>query len=261
MPSLKSILKSGKPALGTWITINHPDVVDALSDLPFDWFVFDMEHAPLEISDVEVLLMPLKNSEITPLVRVPWNDMVMIKRVLDIGAKGILVPWVNSREEAEAAVRYASYPPNGVRGTGPRRCVRYGERDFLDYYEKFEKEERVIIVQIESAKALENVEEIVSTPGIDAAFIGPMDLSVNLGIPAEYDNPKFVDAVNRILSACKKHGVAPGIHAFNLDMAKKVIDMGFQFVALMTDLGVMKTGFKNVLSEFGRLEKKVAKGY
>ncbi len=261
MIGLKKILKSGEVALGTWITINHPDVVDALSEFPFDWFVFDMEHSPLEISDIEILMMPLRDTDITPLIRVPWNDMVVIKRALDIGAKGILVPWVNSREEAEAAVKYASYPPRGVRGVGPRRCIRFGARSFLDYYQKFEQEERVIIVQVETQKALDNLEEIVSTPGIDAVFVGPMDLSTNLGIAGQYDHPKFKEALDRVLNACKKYDVAPGIHAFNIEMAKKVVSQGFRFVALMTDLGMMRTGFREALKEFGRVKERAAAGY
>jgi len=254
-------LKSGGIALGTWITINHPDVVDALSTLPFDWFVFDMEHAPLTVSDLEVLLMPLRGSSIAPLVRVPWNDIVVIKRVLDLGAEGILIPWVNSGEEAEAAVKYASYPPRGVRGAGPRRCIRFGGRDFLDYYGKFEVEERTIIVQIETSKALRNLEEILSTAGIDAAFIGPMDLSLSLGVPTQYDHPKFVDAVERVLRACQRFDVAPGIHAFNTEMAKKAVAEGFRFVALMSDIGIMRRGFANVLSGLGRAFREAAEGY
>ena len=252
MGRLKKILKSGETALGTWITINHPDVVDALSDLPFDWFVFDMEHAPLEISDIEILMMPLRNTEITPLIRVPWNDMVMIKRALDIGAEGIIVPWVSSREEAEAAVKYASYPPRGLRGVGPRRCIRYGERSFLDYYSKFEGEERVIVVQIETRKALDNLEEILSTQGIDVAFVGPLDLTTNLGIPAQYDNPSFKEALEKILKTCREYDVAPGIYAVSLKNAEEMISKGFRFVSLMSDMRILKSGYEEALKKFGR---------
>jgi len=252
MGRLKEILKSGEPALGTWITINHPDVVDALSDLPFDWFVFDMEHAPLEVSDIEVLMMPLRNTEITPLIRVPWNDMVMIKRALDIGAEGIIVPWVSSREEAEAAIKYASYPPRGLRGVGPRRCIRYGERSFLDYYGKFEREERVIVVQIETRKALDNLEEILSIQGIDVAFVGPLDLTTNLGIPAQYGNPSFKEALEKILKTCREYDVAPGIYAISLQNAEEMISKGFRFVSLMSDMRILRNGYKEALKKFGR---------
>ncbi|MEM2740240.1 MAG: aldolase/citrate lyase family protein [Candidatus Bathyarchaeia archaeon] len=252
MGGLKKKLKDGKTALGTWITINHPDVVDILSTLPFDWFVFDMEHSPLDVSNLEVLMMPLKGTEITPIVRVPWNDMVVIKRVLDVGAEGVLIPWVNSREEAEAAVRYVRYPPRGVRGVGPRRCIMYGERPFLDYYRRFEDEELVLIVQVETAKAIDSLEGILSVEGIDVAYVGPMDLSVNLGIPTMFDHPKFKEALDKVLKVCKKYGVTPGIHTFSIEQAKKYADEGFRFIALMSDQRGLTSIFKSTLSEFGR---------
>jgi len=261
MSDLKRRLKAGELVLGTWVTINHPDVVDMLSELPFDWLVFDMEHAPLEISDVEVLMMPLKGTNVAPIIRVPWNDMVMIKRALDIGAEGILVPWVNTRREAEEAVRYASYPPRGVRGVGPRRAIRYGRRSFIEYYRNFEENERMILVQIETEKALENLEDILSTPGIDVAYVGPMDLSTNLGIPAQYDNPKFQEALRKVVKACEKYDVAPGIHGFSPERVKEAIEQGFRFIALMSDLGLMRRGFEGLLKELGRIKEEAAAGY
>lgn len=258
--TLKEDLRSGKITFGTWITINHPDVPDALSDLDLDWLVFDMEHAPLDIPDIEVLTMPLKNSAITPLIRVPWNDFVVIKRALDIGAKGILAPWVNDREEAERVVSAASYPPRGIRGVGPRRCTRFGEIGFLDYYKTFEENERVIAVQVETKQALDNLEEILSVPGIDVAYIGPNDLTTNFGIPIQYGHPKFVEAVKKVIKTCEICDVAPGIHTFSVDMAKKAVESGFRFIAIMSDLSMMKNAFRRVLAELGRgeLEDKVS---
>ena len=214
-----------------------------------------MEHAPLEISDIEVLIMPLKGTNISPVIRVPWNDMVAIKRALDIGGEGILVPWVNTREEAEAVVSYASYPPKGVRGASPRKAVEYGGRSFLDYYHKFEKEERVIIVQIETNKALENLEEIVSTSEIDAVYVGPMDLSVNLGIPSQYDHPKFKEALEKVVAISKKYDVASGIHAFDADHLKKVISQGFRLVTVMLDFDAMRRSFIRIFKELGRIKQ------
>ncbi len=261
MSGLKKLLKSGGLALGTWITINHPDVVDALSELPFDWFVFDMEHAPIDVRDLETLAMPLRGANIAPLARVPWNDLVMVKRVLDVGMQGVLIPWVNSRAEAEAAVAASRYPPRGVRGVGPRRCVRFGSRNFIDYYERFETEELVVLVQIETAKSLENLEEILSVEGVDVAYVGPMDLSVNLGIPTRYDHPKFKDALRKVKEACEKYDVVPGIHTFNVEMAEKMIKDGFRFVALMSDTKILVSGFRELLSRFGREAVGEVKGY
>jgi 2-keto-3-deoxy-L-rhamnonate aldolase RhmA len=251
MANLKKILNEGKVALGTWITIAHPDVVEALSTLQFDWFVFDMEHAPLDISNLEIMLMGLRGSDIEPIVRVPWNDMVVIKRVLDIGAKGLVVPWVNSREEAESAIRYTLYPPKGVRGAGPRRAVMYGAIDFLEYYRKFE-EEFTLVIQIETEKALRNIEEIAAVGNIDIFYIGPMDLSVNLGIPLQYDHPKFTEAVETVLKTCKKYDITPGIHTFSIDMAEKYISMGFRFLALNSDFAVLRNSFASMLNRLSK---------
>jgi len=254
MSSLKAKMRRGEVVLGTWITVNHPDVVDALSELPFDWFVFDLEHAPLDISDLEVLIMPLRNVDIAPLARTPWNDMVWIKRILDVGVEGIVAPWINSREEAEALVRYASYPPRGVRGVGPRRAVRYGYGGggFLEYYRTFEEEKRVIMAQVETRRAVENVEEIASVEGIDGLYVGPMDLSVNLGIPLQYDHSEFQDALRRVLKACEKYDKVPGIHAFSPEQASRYIEMGFRFIALMTDIVVMLSAFRDMLKALKR---------
>lgn len=259
--TLKKALKDGKVTLGTWITINHPDVVDALSDLNFDWICFDLEHAPIDPSDLEFLLMPLKRDPPTPMARLSWNDQVIVKRVLDMGVKGLVVPMVNTREDAERMVKYASYPPRGIRGAGPRRCIRYGELDFLEYYGGFEENERVLIAQIETPQALENLEEIASTPGVDALFIGPFDLTVNLGIPTQYDNPKFEEAKKKVLKVCEKYDIAPGIHALVPEMVKQAIDEGFRFVAIMNDMKVMKSGFKEILIKLGRLEERAVRGY
>lgn len=244
---LKKMLRNREVALGTWITIGHPDVVEAISTLPIDWLVFDMEHAPLDISTLEILLMGVRNPDIASIVRVPWNDMVTIKRVLDVGATGILVPWVNTRADAENVVRFTRYPPAGMRGVGPRRAVLYGAINFLEYYKRFEAEDLVVAVQIETEDALKNLEDIVSVKGIDVYYVGPMDLTTNLGIPTEYDNPKFVEALHKVLKTCEKFDKVPGIHAFDVDSAKKFIEMGFRFVALMTDISILRSSLAKTI--------------
>jgi 2-keto-3-deoxy-L-rhamnonate aldolase RhmA len=252
MQNLKKLLREGALTLGGWITIAHPDVVECLSTLPFDWFVFDMEHAPLDVSILETLIMGVRGTDITPIIRVPWNDIVAIKRVLDIGAKGLMIPWVNTREEAEAAVKYSLYPPRGLRGVGPRRALMYGSVDFLKYYKEFETEELTIAVQIETEAALRNIEEIAGVKGIDVFYVGPMDLSVNLGIPLQYNHPKFSEAIQKILDVSKKYDIVPGIHTFDLEMAKRFISMGFRFVTLVTDYVALRAFSMSMLSELGR---------
>jgi 2-keto-3-deoxy-L-rhamnonate aldolase RhmA len=244
MPKLKKTLRENGMALGTWITINHPDVVEAISTLPLDWLVFDMEHGPLDISNLEVLLMAIKNTDVAPIVRVPWNDMATIKRVLDVGATGVLVPWVNSKSEAINVVKYSRYPPNGVRGVGPRRAVLYGAVNFLDYYNKFESEELVIAIQIETQEALKNIEEIASVKEIEVFYVG---LSVNLGIPLQYSHPKFEEALLSVLKVCEKFDKVPGIHAFDMDSAKRYMQMGFRFIAIMTDISILRNSLLEML--------------
>lgn len=252
MKPFKNRLKKGDVLLGTWITINCLDVVETLSTLPFDWFVFDMEHAPLDVSNLQILIAGTRGTDVVPMVRVPWNDMVVIKRVLDIGAKGLVIPWVNSGEEAENVVRYVSYPPKGIRGVGPRRAVMYGATDFLEYYKRFEEEELVVAIQIETEKALKNIEDIANVKGIDIFYIGPMDLSVNLGIPLQYDHPKFIEAVETVLRVTRKYDITPGIHTFNAEQAIKYIDMGFRFLALASDYRILHTSFAKMLENVRR---------
>ncbi len=255
MAKLKKLLKEGKVTFGTWVSIPHVDVIEALATLPFDWLLFDMEHGPLDISILETLIVGVKGTEVTPFVRVPWNDKVMIKRVLDIGFKGVMVPWVNSREEAEYVVKSSRYPPRGFRGFGPRRAVMYGAESDLEYYKRFENEELVIAVQIESEDAVKNVEEIANVDGVDILFIGPADLSISLGIPLQYEHPKLSEAMQKVLNACKKYDKTPGIQAFNLEQAKKYYSMGFRFLGLMSDIAMLRKAYISVLAEFKEIKE------
>lgn len=247
--NLKQKLKDKELTLGTWVTIAHPDIVEVLSTLPLDWMVFDLEHAPIDVPTLEVLLMGIRNPNIAAITRVPWNDMVFIKRVLDVGSTGIMVPWVNSRLEAENVVKYARYPPAGIRGVGPRRCILYGAKDFLSYYRNFEIEELVVSVQIETEEAIKNIEDIAAIDGIDVLFVGPMDLTVNLGIPTQYNHIKYVEAIQAVIKACKKYDKVPGVYAFDIDFAKKHIAMGFRFVSLMSDISILRLSLDKFIKE------------
>ena len=251
MPSgLKERIRRGALVVGTWITINSPDVVDALSEIPLDWMVFDLEHGPLDVSSLEVLLMPLRNSKVAPLARVPWNDHVWIKRVLDLGVEGVVAPWVNTKADAEALVRYSSYPPRGMRGAGPRRASRYGLK-LREYIEGFERE-RVLVAQIETREAVEKVDEILSVEGIDVAFIGPLDLSFSLGIPLELGHERLREAIGRVLRACEKHGVAPGIYASTPEEALARAEEGFKFIAISMDINALIDYYRRALEKLGR---------
>ncbi|NIQ06814.1 MAG: hypothetical protein GWO20_14130 [Candidatus Korarchaeota archaeon] len=247
MSRVKELFEKEKPAIGTWVTIQNCDVVEALSTLPFDWFVFDWEHSPADISTLQTLLPGIRGTNITPFVRVPWNAMVRIKRVLDIGLEGILVPYVNSKEEAKNAVKACRYPPNGVRGVGPRRATMYGSRDIVDYFHEFEEEDLIVGVLVETQKALNNLDEILAVEGIELAFVGPYDLSANLKIFGQFEHPKFKNAIQRVLNVCEEVSVTPGIYTRSAKKAKVWIENGFRFVSISSDYLVLRKAYSNAL--------------
>jgi 2-keto-3-deoxy-L-rhamnonate aldolase RhmA len=234
---VKELLKKGEVTFGSWVTIGHPEVAEIMANVGFDWLIFDTEHAPLSLETVEAQLAAINGTNVTPLIRVAWNDMVLIKRALDIGAKGLLIPWVNTKEDAERAVKACKYPTAGVRGVAPRRASRYG-LDLNEYLATADKN-LLIVLQIETAEAVKNVEQILSVDGVDAFFIGPADLSASLGFIGKWDHPRAVEATRSVLRAGKKLGVPGGIHAMNLDIAIQHAKDGFQFIALGSDYGFL----------------------
>ncbi len=236
---LKAKLKAGKPSVGTWVSIMHPDVVEIVAMVGFDWMIFDTEHNSADVDTVKVLLQAASyNPDCIPLVRVAWNDMVMIKKALDIGAYGLIIPWVNTREEAENVVKYCKYPPEGVRGFGPRRAAL---RD-PDYVQTA-NDELVIGIQIETQMALDNLDKMFQVNGIDLCLIGPMDLSMSLGIFGQFEHPKYKAAVEHVLSTSEKYGVVPGIVA-DPETVDGYIEQGFRFCPISADFGALIEGLK-----------------
>jgi len=230
---VKEKLRAGKPSVGTWIAMNNPDVAEQLASLGFDWLVFDVEHGLHTLPDIQSMMQAMSSRpDCIPLVRVPINEPVYCKWALDIGAYGVVVPLVDSREEALKAVRACKYPPEGIRGCGPRRASQYYSR--LADYVREANEEVLVVVQIESPKALDNLDEILSVKGVDVAFIGPDDLSLNLGIFLQKQHPTFKAALSKVLEKCKKYGVAPGMFCNDKNISD-AIAQGFQFCALSDD--------------------------
>ncbi|MEM3832312.1 MAG: aldolase/citrate lyase family protein [Thermoprotei archaeon] len=252
MPKFMDKITRNEPTYGTWITMAYPEIVEALSYLPFDWFVFDMEHAPLTIRDIEFLMMAIKNNTIAPIVRVPWNDFVVIKQALDIGAQGLIVPYVNNKDEAVRVIKATRYPPEGIRGVGPRRCANYGFTNVKEYFKQANKE-IIVIVQIETVEAVENVDEILPVDGINGVFIGPNDLSASLGIFREFDNPRYINALNKVLNAAKSMNKIAGIMAQSTDDALSKTKKGFNFISLSHDLSYLIKGYTDAFKTLGRL--------
>ncbi|MEM1994889.1 MAG: aldolase/citrate lyase family protein [Nitrososphaerales archaeon] len=246
---LKEKLKQGKAAFGTFLTIGHPDVAEIIGSVGFDFVVFDMEHAPLDFGIVQSMMQAMSYSETTPLIRVAWNDLVLFKQALDIGAHGLVIPWVNSGDEAEYAVKAAKYPPRGIRGFGPRRAA-LRDRDYTATADS----ETMLIVQIETKTALNNLDSIFSVDGVDACFIGPMDFTMSLGILGQLEHPSFEEALVKVVESSKKHNVIPGIatvpiegRGYMPDLAK-VLGMGFKMISLGYDLGFLRKSAAELLS-------------
>lgn len=231
---VKQKLKQGKVSIGTWITIAHPDIGELLSIVGFDFLILDTEHAPFNPESIQIMMQVMEGFNVVPLVRVAWNDAVLIKKALDIGAYGVLIPWVNNREEARQAVRACRYAPKGIRGCSPRRASQYG-LNFRDYFQRFAQEEILVMVQIETPEAIDNLDEILSVEGIDVAYVGPLDLSVSLGVPQQWDSPIFKNAIRKVLNKCRERNIASGIDSQGFENAKERIRQGFQFVSFSSD--------------------------
>ena len=226
---LKEKLKAGKTVIGTFVQIGHPDITEMLSHAGFDWLLLDGEHGPFGIETMLTMLQAMSGTQTVPIIRVPWNDPVYIKRTLDIGAYGLLIPLVSSKEEAEDAVRSVRYPPRGIRGVGPIRASRY-YLDFKEYIATVDKE-LLVMVQIETKEAVENAEAIISVEGIDAYFIGPMDLSAALGHMGDANHPEVTDAISHVLAVGKKAQKVAATYAFSVEDLQKKVEQGFQLIS------------------------------
>jgi len=232
---LKKILSEKRQTYGTWITIPHPLIPEILAPAGFEWLVVDMEHSSIGLGDLLPLIISIEANNMIPLVRVGENNPNLIKRVMDIGAYGVIVPNVCSRDEAEAAVNSVKYPPTGTRGVGLYRAQKFGKG--FEEYKKWLFDESVVIVQIEHINAVNNIDEIFRTPGIDAFMIGPYDLSGSLGKPGEFDDTEVNDAIKKVMNAAFRHNIPAGFHSVSSDPdeARKRVKQGFVFIAFSID--------------------------
>ncbi len=229
----KRLLKAGKPAVGGWLSFPCVNVAEVMATAGWDWVAIDAEHGPMSIEMLNNMFTAIVTTRAMPLCRVPDNDPIWIKRILDAGAMGIIVPMVCSADEAEQAVRAAKYPPAGMRSAGGGRWRYWAGPEFAQHA----NDEILVIVMIEHIDAVERVEEILSVPGVDACFIGPNDLawSMGLGTGAGPNDPAHVSAVARVLAAAKKVGVPAGIHCRNAEDVVFRAEQGFQFLACGSD--------------------------
>ena len=233
--SLKEKLKNNELTIGSWITVGHQSIVEILAMNGFDWLVIDMEHTVIDYGLAQQLIAHIQSFNIEALVRVSKNEEVVIKRVLDAGADGVIIPMINSSEDAQKSVSYVKYPPVGNRGVGLARAQKYGF-GFEEYKEWLDKSV-VIIAQIEHYKGVENIKEIINTPGIDGVFIGPYDLSGSLNIPGDFHNQIVINAIKKVEKSCQMNDFPIGYHVIepNSNFLKEKIDEGYKFLAFSTD--------------------------
>lgn len=236
--------QAGTASPGAWIMLTDLHVVENLVRMDFDWLCFDLQHGLLSHSHLLSLIPIVAATEKSPIVRVCQNDAGDIGRVLDAGAHGVIVPQVNSATEAASAVAACRYPPVGRRSCGPLRGVILDGINYL----MTANDEVACIAMIETREGLENVDAIASTPGINALFIGPMDLCYGLGImPGDFGNPDFVAAVKRIKAACAAAGCAVGIFGYSPELAHQALSDGFMFASIGTDISFFRSGAQSAL--------------
>jgi 4-hydroxy-2-oxoheptanedioate aldolase len=229
--------RAGQQTIGGWLSLANTHTAELLANAGFDWLCIDLQHGLLDYRDLLHMLPAISTTATTPIVRVSGNDPKQIMKVLDAGAMGVIVPLVNNRAEAAAAIAACRYPPQGMRSFGPIRAALYGGRG----YAAEANDQIACIAMIETREGIENLEEIVTTPGLGGVYIGPSDLALALGLPpnGDTDEPLHLATVERILQTCKRHGVPAGIHTSSLAYAQLRLAAGFEFVTLGSDAGFM----------------------
>lgn len=254
--SVKRMLRAGQPTVGTWLSLGSITAARFMARAGFSWLTVDIEHSLVDWETATHIFASVADAGCTALARVPSNRHDHIKRVLDNGAHGIVVPMVNSREEALAAVSAAKYPPVGTRSVGGSVHALNFDTNANDYY-AHANDELLVVLQCEHIQAVQDAEAIFSVPGIDVIFVGPNDLAASMrskdGKPpsAEATN----EALKHILDTCKKHKVAPGYHCANAEEVCKRIDDGWQFLAVGSELRMMLSGAADTLKKLGTSAK------
>jgi 4-hydroxy-2-oxoheptanedioate aldolase len=246
--NFKRALQAGKPQIGLWSSLSSNYTVEVIAGAGFDWILLDSEHSPADIENLLTQLQAAAPYATHPVVRIPWNDMVTVKRVLDIGAQSLLIPYVSSKEEARDAVSFTRYPPAGVRGVaGTTRATRFGR---IPEYAKRAHEEICVLVQVETQSALDSIEAICGIDGVDGVFIGPADLHASLGYPGEVANPKVKPLIDDAIRRIRKCGKAPGILTPAEADARHWLECGALFTAVGSDVGILARGAEALAAKF-----------
>ena len=233
--TLKEKLSKNQLSIGSWLTIPHQSIVEILGSAGFEWLAIDMEHAPISIETIVNLIGHIQGNGMQALVRVSKNEEVVIKRVLDAGADGVIIPMIKNKQEAIEAVSYVKYPPIGKRGVGLNRAQKYGTA--FKTYQDWVRDNSIIIAQIEHIEAVNNLEDILSVSQIDGLIVGPYDLSASMGYPGDYNRDDVKEALTRIEMVAKNAKKPLGFHVIESSYTKTLdkINKGYTFVAFSID--------------------------
>jgi 4-hydroxy-2-oxoheptanedioate aldolase len=244
----KRAITTGKTQIGLWSSLSSNYSVEVIAGAGFDWILIDTEHSPNDLESVLTQLQAMAPYPTHPIVRVPWNDTVTIKRYLDAGAQTLLVPFVQNAEEARAAVAATRYPPAGVRGVaGTTRATRFGR---IKGYPQRANEEVCVLVQTETQQALDRIEAICAVDGVDGVFIGPADLHASLGFLGETANAAVLPKIEHAITRIRKGGKAAGILTADEKLARRYLELGALFVAVGADVGILARGADALAAKF-----------
>jgi 2-keto-3-deoxy-L-rhamnonate aldolase RhmA len=252
---LKEKLRNKTLTLGSWITLGHPAIGEIMAKAGFDWLVVDLEHSVITLEAAGDLIRTIELCGVAPLVRLTSNNPDQIKRVMDAGAHGIVVPMINSGAEAARAVAATRYAPRGTRGVGLGRAQGYGA-NFKNYLDWQNDDGPVVFVQIEHKDAIDRLEEILTVPGVDGFIIGPYDLSCSMGIPGQFERPEFVAAMTRIRETAKRLGCPAGLHIVepDLNLLEQTINEGYTVIAYSVDIRVLDVGVRAGMAKMRGLQ-------
>ena len=246
--AFKRALAAKRAQIGLWCSLSSNYAVEAVAGAGFDWLLLDMEHSPNDLTDVLSQLQAAAPYPTSAVVRLPWNDFVATKRMLDIGAQSVLFPYVQNAEEARQAVASTRYPPAGIRGVaGATRATRFGR---IKDYAKHAHEEICVLVQVETKEALEHLESIADVEGVDGVFIGPADLHASLGYPGDVANPAVLPIIDDAIKRIRARGKAPGILYADEKLARRYLELGALFVAVGADVGLLARGADALAAKF-----------
>ncbi len=247
---VKKTLREGKPVIGITLTVPSPEIAAQAARLGFDFLWIEMEHSPITLETLRNMVLATRGLKAVPIARVPVNELWTAKRVLDAGVLGVVFPFTSTPEQAQQAAAACKYPPLGRRGSGAGLAMaRWPSSE--SYYD-FADRNVLVVVNIEEARAVEDIEAIAAISGIDVLFIGTSDLSFSLGFRGQQDHPKVQEAIAKIVAAGKAHGKVLGAPAGDAERVRKLLEQGFLFFQSRTDLGLMTLGARPILEPLGK---------